>query len=822
MQKYKTPESYKGKTTENPYPSDSINPALKREKQYFLSFCEAFMSDYTSNFCSVPFEFGQKRSFEELRMYATGQQSPNKLKKSLLGKQKDGKWVTKMNVSFDTYYKLPQMIDVMRSKNMGQEYDVVAYCVDDESLASKEVQKSTLKWLLEKGTQDFIERTGYTVGEEITPEMIGAKNKHDVDMYFETGGFTLKREMACLAACRKTKLTTDYKIVQDQTFDDLITIGIAGWKTYIEASTKIPKFRKVNMDRAIIPYSDLNNFSDISRAGEIRIMTIAQIRKENPQFTAMELAYMAKCFAWFNPTYASVISRLGGHYNQDRMTHIGNHDIDPISRVKVMVLDVQWLSSDTETYMKNETNSGRVVFKDVDYNYELDKKARKDGQKKVAKNVIKKFEAQWIIGTEHFLNYGVCKDVIYYGEDGNKTPRLDYFFGRTGNASLVERAVAIVDDIDMAIIKQRNTLATLPASPAMAIQKDLLENVFLNGILQQPEDIMQALIERGVLYYNALDDHGKPLYMAGGQKPIDYLDVTKMAGSLSLISNHILEKVNELREVLGLQNGADAGSTSPYQGLGQTELAMQAANASLVPTFNAFAYIFLPAFDDIIKKWQITSKDKPHKISYSILGNSNLKVFELSKDFTNAEFNIELKIAPSKQEKEALLQTLAQQRELGVQSGGKAGLDASEWLYLYEKVMGGSIKEAIYVMANIEKKKREEEKAIQAQNQQANEQANTASTQAKAQADLATIQAKGEQDRMNTLVMEMLKQNSELMKLLYAPKKEGETTVNQQAISETIQTNEMVVDSAMGNGAEEQQDPNLQNNIPQEQQMAVQ
>jgi len=229
-----------------------------------------------------------------------------------------------------------------------------------------------------------------------------------------------------------------------------------------------------------------------------------------------------------------------------------------------------------------------IRFKSIPFDYELDKKAEKSGDKKIQKNVVRKYYSSWIIGTDMFLDYGICKDVVYYGKDGNKTPRLDFFFAKTGNASLVERAVAIVDDIDMAIVKQRNALATIPAAPGLAIQKDLLENVFLNGILQQPDDIMQALQERGVLYYNALDDHGKPLYMSGGQKPIEYLDVTKIAGILAVYGNQIAEKVNELREVLGMQNGSDAGGTSAYQGLGQTKLAFQAANASLYPTFNAF------------------------------------------------------------------------------------------------------------------------------------------------------------------------------------------------------------------------------------------
>lgn len=772
MMKYLRPEQYKGKLYNNPYPSDSIDPAKKRERDYFLAFCNAFFSDYSNNYCYVPFEFGSKRSFEELRAYATGQQSSNKIKENLIGakrKNKDGKYITKMNVSFDTYYKLPQMFDVMREKNMSQEYDVSVTCIDDDSIAAKEADKEMLLFLIDENNKNFMKQVGFTPNTPINPEEMGLRTAQDVKTYFEIGGYTMHREIACQAACQKTKLVSNYKVLQDASFDDLIITGLLGWKTYIESSTMLPKIRRVNLDRALIPYSEQNDFSDITRAGEIRIMSIAEIRKENPKLTSEDLLYLAKCFSWMNPQYRTAID---GYYKPNAYSkYMSDIDVDPISRVKIMVLDAQWLSVDIETNLKNVTGTGQVRFKSVPFDYTIDKKAEKSGDKKIQKNIIKKYYSSWIIGTDMFLDYGICKDVVYYGEDGNKTPKLDFFFAKTGNASLVERAIAIVDDIDMAIVKQRNALATIPAAPGLAIQKDLLENVFLNGILQQPEDIMQALQERGILYYNALDDHGKPLYMAGGQKPIDYLDVTKIAGILAVYGNQIAEKVNELREVLGMQNGADAGGTSAYQGLGQTKLAFQAANASLYPTFNAFNYVFKNAFDDIIKKWQIVAKDKDVKISYSLLGSKNMAVFNLGKDFDNWDFNLDIEIAASQEEKQNLMQNITNQKALGDQTGGAKGLTMSEYLYVYRKVMAGNIDEAMYVMAQIEAKKYQAEQQSKQADIEANAQVQQQSAQMKGQLDQQAILAKGQATNENTLLAALLKQNEMLLQALVAPKK---------------------------------------------------
>lgn len=795
MAQYLKIEDYKGKRFNFPYPSDSIDPALKLQKDWYYSVCNAMIADYANNYCYVPFEFGTKRTFETLRAYATGQQGSSKLKDTVLGahkKRADGTYATKMNISWDNYYILPKMFDIMRDKNMQAEYDVEVSCIDKDSLATKEAEKSTLKYLLHPATQDFLSRSNYKLPTQSDPKNMGLQNEADVDLYFDTGGYTMQREMACIAASLKTKMVSNYKVTQDSTFDDLISVALTGWKTYIEKSTKLPKVRKVYIDRAIIPYSELNDFSDITRGAEIRVMTIADIRRENPSLTSAQLLFLAKSFSWYNPEYSRLVGTKGW-YGRQNENNFGNFDTDPISRVKVMVLDAQWLSTDIETNIKNVRSDGDIFWKKAPYTFEQDKKSEKNGDEVIRKNTIRKYYAQWIIGTELFLDFGVCSDVVYYGEDGNKTPKLDYFFVKTGNASLVERCIALVDDIDLAIIKQRNTLATVPAAPGLAIQKDLIENVFLNGIRQQPEDILQALIERGVLYYNGLDDHGKPLYMAGGAKPIDFLDVTKIVGVLKTYSDIVIEKVNEIREVLGIPQGADASTPQQYDGLGKTQLSMQASNSALYPTFNSYSYLFRNAFDDIIKKWQIVAKDTGAKIGFSPLGVKNMKILELGKDFSNAEFNIDIQMGTTDAQKQALLASIQQQKALGDQTGGSQGLNVAEWMYIYDRVIAGNIREAMYVMAQIQQKKAKQAAMQEQQNQQNNIQAQQQSAQQKQQGDLQNIQAKGQIDGQNDsmvqLVKELGQQNKMLIQELLKNKTAMGEPINPEQIGNQVQAN---------------------------------
>ena len=803
------PKEYKGKNYA--YPPDHIDPKKKLEKQYYLDVNQALYADYVNNRLAIPYGDTGARTIEELQLYAQGRQSPDKIKKYLLKKNDNGQFVSKMNVSYEGYAKLPQLLDIMRSKNMAQEFDVRLTCIDENSMATIEATRNMMKFLVDKNTKEFLKNATYKPDVQPNPEELGLLNAADVDMHIDAGGFVLQWQIAAEAACAKSKMECHYKMFQDQIMDDLITNpnGICGAKTYIEKSTKIPKFRRVDMRRALVQPSIYRDFHDNNIGAELRELNMTTVSREHPNLTPQQLYDIAKTFQWMNPPLQNLHS-FSDWFNSSTM-YTAN---DPVMSARIFVLDSQWLSVDTQINIKNK----RGFFKPVDYDYKLSAKDAKNGDEKIQKRVIKKYYSQWIVGSEVMLDYGVCEDVVYYGEDGNKRPRLDFFFAQTGNMSLIERCVALIDDMNMILVKYRNGWASLPASPAMAIQQNLIENVMLNGKVQQPEDIMRAFIELGVLYYNSLDDNGDPLFMAGGAKPIEYMNVAQMASVMSVCSQELLVKANELRDVLGLQNGADGGQKSPYQGLGETELAFQAASASLQPSFNSFNYLFRGMFTDIIKKWQIVAKDKAVKLPYSVLGEHNMKMLELGSEFTTSEYNVEVSIAPSTEERTAILQNLLQLKNQGSATNGASGISAAQYIYLYEKVMAGQIKSAYFTLAKIEAKQKAEAAAAKAQDIASNGEEQRNSLAMKAEADAALLEKKGQIETENTLLAGLMKMNETLMKEIIQSRKPDDVPPNTQLAQAVIAENTNDIAEILTPEAEPQ--PEMEEAMPEEQMMA--
>lgn len=751
-------DTFAGQRANYPPPNDeSISPALKQEKEYALIYgrsilCEMVSGAYEFTFQNPTCNFGtEKRSMRVLHQYATGTYSTEKLKDSFIGKspnkKKNGKHITKVSISFDRLPVISKLYDVVREKNMKQAYDVDANCLDDDSIQAKEADKAMLKYLVQDDTKEIMRRTKFKPNTKLDPQAIGLATEADVDLYFECGAYVFDRELASIAACNKTKLVSNYKVIQDGTFDDLIRYGIAGWKYEIDKTTNTVKLVKIEIYNpeldicpVLIPYSTSNNFENLSKFGWIRTLTIKEIREKNPELGPEELIDLCRNYQYLNPEYGNLI--MGAYSSAN------GYNIDPLNRCKVLVLDYQWLGVDIENYVKNDR---RTLFVAKDFDFELDAKAKRNGDKHIQKKVIKKFAAEWVIGTNIMLKYGSDEDIVYYGPDGDRCPGLDFFVTKTGNISLVERSIAVQDDIDLANTKLRNALASAVPSPRMVIQTGLLDNVFLNNIKQQPEDNMATFRELGYLMVNAVDDDGKPIFT--NQKLVDFLPMG-IQEDINVFTGQILAGINNLREVWGIAQGADGSTPQKYDGVRKTELSAQSSNAALFPTFNCFQYLFEDGFTDCVKKWQIIAKDRNLKLNYSPLGQKNMQILALDKEFTNADLNVQLVLGSTDQELQDLLNDIKELRAIGIKSNFTQGITTSEYIYLSETIKSGNVKQALWVMAKVEQKKIAQQAATDQQNQQNNSNSQIASAEAAEQMKQQTVSIDAKEKRMTIVLQE--------------------------------------------------------------------
>lgn len=690
-----------------PFPSDKINPELKKDESYGIAFCEAFLAEYASNSCFVPFQWDKVReenspySYEVLRAYAQGREGSDTVKKNFFGEKKrdrnTGKYPTTMNTNWESTDIMPKLFDVMRGINQKIEYKTTARAIDSDSLLSKRYDREYLKFLIDSRVKETSAMTKFKPNTPVSLEEIGAETESDIDLFFDSGAYITKREIASAAAAAKTRKESDFKTIQDMLFDDAITLGIMCGKNHIDRANNLVKTRYVDPAKCAIQYSSYLDHRNMTRFGEVRQMQIGELREEYPHISAGQWRTIARDFAYMNPESAAAISQVG-YFSKETTNAFGQ---DLINNCNILVFDVQWLSDEVEKRLTNTKNP--KFYKEVDFGYEVSKAREKTGDKVITKNFVTKYKASWIIGTKILLDYGKEDDIVYYGKDGNKIPKLDYFVQRIGNKSVVERCITHLEDIRLASVKLRNAVATLPPAPRMIIQQQLLDNVWLNGIQQQPEDLVQKFIEKGYLTVNNLDDFNKPIFQ--NAKAIDFIP-NGVIEDINLFTSLINTGIDRLREVTGLNAGVDASTPDAYTGLGKMQMAAASSNNALSPTFNIFTPFFTRLTDDQIKKWQIVVKRcKNLKLDYAPLGINTMQTLELAEDFVNADFGIYTEMEFTDDQRQQLLARIIELNKNYAASNGATGLSTAEYMHLEELIMAGQFTFAKFVIARTEKKR---------------------------------------------------------------------------------------------------------------------
>lgn len=684
-----------------------------KDQDYALAFMGAMLHRYVSGYESeIRYESNHLKTLEK---YAKGEQGAKKVKEKLLKQQKDGTFKGLMKDVFQTFDILPEMIDIMMSSNMKADYRPHCVAIDKTSLKDKDMEIGMAKFLVQKNTKEFLGYMGQKVQSVLTDEELAVYTDSDIDVLFGTGGIQLQREKEAVAACNDAMSASKHKEIENKSTFDLITYGIAATKTYIDYSEDNVKYRYVDPKKLIIPKSKYNDFRDISYAGEIRMMRLHEIISECPTLRPDQIKDIIENNINYNRSFSSIIGEAEGY-------SIGYNGL--FDEFLVPVLDAQWLASDVEVYLQTPTATGGNIYKEVSYDYKLDKKQKKNNSKLDRKKFIKRYDALWVIGSDFLLSFSVAKDNVYYGPEGKRIPKLDYTIVKTGKKSLVDRSRTAVDDINLNVAKHRSAIASLPPGPGLVIYEHALQNIKFGGKLQTPRDLIDGLVQGGVLVVNGRDSRGGYIAANGGKavEPITSFAVQQIA----VFTTEIQNKINQLRQILGLPEGLDGTSGNPYTGVGQVQMAAAASSNALFPNLSPIGPLYVGTFDKVVPKRQILAKRGKNEVRYSD-SSGRFTVLSLSKNFSNYDFSIEIRFSPTEEEKMLMIEQINQMAMAYMQSGGQIGCSKAEFFMLYKLIKSNLLDEAMYQVARIEKLRENSNMLLQQANMQANIQSNNES-----------------------------------------------------------------------------------------------
>lgn len=728
------------------FPSESIDKYKLKEKDYFLDYCKSFLHLYTNPRAGalVRHESSYLRMLEK---YATGEQGATLVKEKLLRKNKNGDFYGKMGKVFQTYDILPEMLDVIFSINAKQSYAVSTLAYDDISSHTKEIQKSVVKFLLDRNTRVLMEKLELSQeGVSLSEAELAVYTEADVDAIFDSGGIQLDWEMAAKAVCNNVYVDSNAKKIENKCTEELLKWGFTAVRSYIDKSTGTPKIRNVDMKNLIVRDSKDNEFSDMTRFAEVRWISLIELKELCPSLTRDQYQEIIEGAGTYE-----INSHFANYFTEDNISGFYNGQSSLFDEIQVPILDAQWLANDVEhsLYFKKSDRVNRS--KKVRPNIELSKKEVRNGDYIDKKKFVKRYDAIWLIGSDILLEYGVAKSNSYYGPKGNRTPRLDLSIIKTGKKSLVDRCRNFVEDINLLVAKLRHAIATLPPAPQLIVYQHALRGVNLNGKAQSAADLIRGLIEEGILVANGQDDKGNFISGNGG-KAVENLNL-HVIEQVTTYSNEIQANINRMRHVIGLPEGMDGTAGNPYQGLGKTQLAAMGSSNATFPVLSLIGPLFSKALLNCVGAYQALATDGDIELKDISVSEHASRIFKLSKNFSEADYNVKFTYAPNDEDKEFILNKLVELAAIHKQSNGAMGIQDSEYMMLYRLVKADRFEHAIRMLARFERLRKAEAEIRSQKLQEQNGQIQMQSTQVSEQEKRNTITAKAEEDR-KTVILE--------------------------------------------------------------------
>jgi hypothetical protein len=719
------------------FPSQTVSDIEKANPEYGLDIAKAienewFKRDSGSNRFNV-----NQNAFHKLRLYARGEQSVQKYKDEL---SINGD-LSYMNLDWKPVPIIPKFVDIVVNGMANRTYDIKAYSQDTFGVDKRtKYMEGILRDMQTQELNNFaIQNFGINLQESNLQEL--PANEEELQLHMQLNykqAIEIAEEQALNVILDKNK----YELTKKRFFYDLAVLGTASVKTTYTNSEGI-KIDYVDPANLVYSYSESPYFDDIYYIGEVKTISVVELKKQFPQLSNEDL---------------EKISTEG--YSNYRIYNKFNPTANKKDANTVDILYFNYKTFHNEVYKIKETATGakKAIKKNGSFNPPKDSRTRFE---RVAKDIEVLYEGVYIPGANILLKWELCENMLRPKSDANKVqmnysvvaPRM--YNGRI--ESLVGRITGFADMIQLTHLKLQQVLSKIVPDGVYLDADGLAEIDLGNGTNYNPQEALNMFFQTGSVIGRSFTSDGD---MNPGKVPIQQISANSGGNKISSLISTYNYYLQMMRDATGLNEARDGSMPDSNALVGIQKIA--AANSNTATRHILQAGLFLTA--ETAEKVSLRISDvieySPAREAFiQSIGVHNVATLEELKELHIHDFGIFIDLMPDEEEKQML--------ENNIQTALSAGLiDLEDAIDLREIK---NIQLANQMLKIRRRKKQERDQAVQQQNIQMQAQANAQSQQVAAQAEVQKQQAltaqKAELKQIESqLDMQRLMQEAQLKK----------------------------------------------------------
>ena len=698
-------ETYNGTS----FPDQVVPEEVKKSLEYGRKVGRAIEGDWFSGTrTGIYNRFNTNyNNFRNLRLYARGEQSVQKYKDELAINGD----LSYLNLDWKPVPIIPKFVDIVVNGMDNKLYDIKAYAQDPQSLKERTAYAETI--LRDIQGQELIDKIQSSIGMDMystsNPEDLPA-NKEELDVHMQ---LTYKQsiEIAEEEAINNTLAFNKYELTRRRVAEDLVVLGIGAVKTDFNLSEGVT-VKYVDPANLVYSYTEDPNFEDIWYVGEVRYVSLSEIKKEFPGLTNDQLEEIEKY-----PGSRSYNYQFNGRND-------GN---------SIAVLYFEYKTYHDQVFKIKETATGleKALEKPDTFNPPAN-----DNFERVARSIEVLYEGAKILGHDMMLkwqmarnmtrpnanlvkvnmNYNICAPKMYKG-------RIE---------SLVSRMTGFADMIQLTHLKLQQVLSRMVPDGVFLDVDGLAEVDLGNGTNYNPAEALNMYFQTGSILGRSLTQEGDP---NRGKIPIQELQTSASGAKMQSLIQTYQYYLQMMRDVTGLNEARDGSVPDKNSLVGLQKLAAANSNTATKHIVQASLYLSARVAENISLR---ISDALEYPLTKEALNSSissyNVGTLEDMYQLNLYEFGIYLELVPDEEEKQQLEQNI----QVALQSGSIYLEDAIEIRQIH------NLKLANQVLKIKRKKKQLADQQAQQANIQAQAQANAEASERSALAEMQKQQALAE------------------------------------------------------------------------------
>jgi len=625
--------------TNSAFPSQVVPDAVKASEEYGLQVSRAIEQEWFDQGRTTGNRYLTNwNNFHQLRLYARGEQSVQKYKDELATNGD----LSYLNIDWKPIPVISKFVDIVVNGMSQKTYDIKAYAQDPESLQARTSYAQSI--LRDMYSQDLVMKANGITGQDFSasplPQDELPETKEELDLHMQLS-YKQSIEIAEEEAINNVLANNKWDLIRRRFNYDLTVLGIGCVKTNFNKSEGI-RTEYVDPAYLVYSYTEDPNFEDIYYVGEVKAVTIPELKMQFPSMSEEELYK---------------IQQMPG--NRQYITGWGNYDENT---VQVLYFEYKTYMNQVFKIKYGENGLEKAIEKTDEFNPPLN-----DNFERVSRTIEVLYTGAKILGTNMMLEWKLSENMTRPFADTTKVemnyvicaPRM--YKGRID--STVNKITGFADIIQLTHLKLQQVMSKIVPDGVFLDIDGLAEVDLGNGTNYNPAEALNMYFQTGSIVGRSLTQEGG---MNAGKVPIQELTSSSGQAKIASLIQTYQYYLQLIRDVTGLNEARDGSMVEKDTLVGLQKMAANASNTATKHILQASLYLTLRTCENISLRiadcldFPLTAKVLEQSIT-----TYNVSTLREIKNLNLHDFGIYLDLEPDEEEKAMLEQNI----QVALQSG---------------------------------------------------------------------------------------------------------------------------------------------------------